>query len=291
MKPEHDTVPNAPPPDATDPGEARLRPSERPTDPPPGRRRADDATIPDPVDVERLILSLERKPSPPAPMPEERPSSDGGRFVAYRGSNRPAPPRSPEETRRKALAELSVMVNATPVPSETDGRNASTGRLHRRKGTVIRAQVIWAVAAVVLTLAAVLSVIAVTTRQPSTSFVLSPPTALVVAPTGATLAQTAPSRVLLPPLETSAPLAAPAPPAPEPRGPERASPPSPARAPAPPTAAPRPPSSPLPPAVAIVAPLQAPPRLSAAALPAPATNSSSAPAPSRSTAKSAFDRW
>ena len=291
-------MPDAPPPAAPDLGEARVRPSDRPTDPPPARRRADDATVPDPVDVERLILSLERKPSPPAPMPEERPSSDGGRFVAYRGTSRPAAPRSAEETRRKALAELSVMVNATPVPSESDGRNASTGRLHRRKRSATRAQVIWALVASVLTLAAVLAVIAVTTRQPSMGFVLSPPAALVVAPTAATLAPVAPSRVTLPPLPTSAPaprlrrlrrVQAPSSPAPPTRPTRRTLSP----APSPRSACPRPHAPRArrasPPAVFVVSE-PASPRAPTGS-PAPAASPSVASAPSRSASKSAFDRW
>ncbi|HEY4013583.1 MAG TPA: hypothetical protein VGM06_09610 [Polyangiaceae bacterium] len=296
MKPEHDTVPNAAPKDNAEPGEARLRASERPTDPPPSRRRADDATIPDPVDVERLILSLDRRPSPPAPIPEERPSSDGGRFVAYRGTSRPAAPRSAEETRRKALAELSVMVNATPVPPEGDGRTASTARLHRRPLSATRTQVIWALVAAGLTLAAVVSVIAVTTRSSSSS-VESPPAALVVAPTGATLAPVAPSRVTLPPLTTSTPAPEPAPGAEtrpgeshsvEPRAAVRAS----SRATAAAAALPTP---------ASLAAVHAPGAASVTAdpvgpraplgPPAPATSPSVATAPARSASKSAFDRW
>jgi hypothetical protein len=83
-------------------------------------------TSPDPLDVERLLLSLEREPRPPAPIPDERASSNGGRFVAYRGTGRPAQPRTEQVARRPALSELSVFVNATPVPTDTSQRETST---------------------------------------------------------------------------------------------------------------------------------------------------------------------
>jgi hypothetical protein len=86
----------------------------------------DASTSPDPLDVERLILSLDRAPRPPAPIPDERPSSDGGRFVAYRASGLPAQSQIDEDRRRQAIGELSVLVNLTPVPPEVTKREAPT---------------------------------------------------------------------------------------------------------------------------------------------------------------------
>jgi hypothetical protein len=134
---------------------------------------ADDArTSPDALDVERLILSLDRDPRPPAPMPDERRSSDGGRFVAYRTSGRPAPPRVGEERRRQPGSELSVLVNVTPVPPELTQRDISTApilSLPRR-----RSWDIWLGVAVVIAFGAfaswaVQSRPGVVTQQPATA--------------------------------------------------------------------------------------------------------------------------
>jgi hypothetical protein len=88
----------------------------------------DASTSPDALDVERLILSLDRPPRPPAPIPDERPSSDGGRFVAYRACGPPAQSQIDEARRRQPIAELSVLVNLTPVPPEVKKREAPTAR-------------------------------------------------------------------------------------------------------------------------------------------------------------------
>jgi hypothetical protein len=122
------TGPREPPAVATE-GAPEQAPSE------PARGASDLNTTPDPVDVERLILSFDRPPRPPAPLPDQRPSSDGGRFVAYGTTGRPAAPQTTDDVRRRALAELSVLVNVTPVPPESVNRDNSTvlGLRARRK--------------------------------------------------------------------------------------------------------------------------------------------------------------
>jgi hypothetical protein len=134
MKPDqtHDTGPISVFSDATDPGPQRasatsergVRLDESQARPPVAAHEA----VTNPVDVERMILSLERSPRPPAPVPDERPSSDGGRFVAYGATGRPAQPHMEQEIRRQALAEMSVLVNATPVPPDPELPEARTAR-------------------------------------------------------------------------------------------------------------------------------------------------------------------
>lgn len=131
MKPERtddtERVPESP--DAVDPHEARAAQTDSLADHG-SSQRVDHATDairnPDALDVERLILSLERTPRPPAPIPDERASSDGGRFVAYRATGLPAQPQAELEARRQALAELSVLVNVTPVPPTPARREVTT---------------------------------------------------------------------------------------------------------------------------------------------------------------------
>jgi hypothetical protein len=131
-------------PDATDPREARAAQTDSFVDRGSSQRadRAKGANAnPDPLDVERLILSLERTPRPPAPIPDERASSDGGRFVAYRATGRPAQPHTELEARRQALAELSVLVNVTPVPRDPAQPEVTTApvtpQARRRQGTAL----------------------------------------------------------------------------------------------------------------------------------------------------------
>ncbi len=177
MKPEqtHDTAPMADLDDATDPGEAPEKASQEAT---PGHRSVaapSDRTNPDPLDVERLILSLERTPRPPAPIPEVRASSDGGRFVAYRATGRPAQPQLEQEARRRALRELSVLVNATPVPPESDARSAPTARLARAP-RAIGAKTVWGVGVAVVSVAGLVFLIVWSNTRPSDAGV---PVALV----------------------------------------------------------------------------------------------------------------
>jgi hypothetical protein len=65
----------------------------------------------------RILKALDRPPRPPAPTPEVRASSGGGDFVAYSAAARPpgVAPRTDEERRRQALAELSALVQESPA--------------------------------------------------------------------------------------------------------------------------------------------------------------------------------
>jgi hypothetical protein len=135
MKPEHTHGTRSPLTDTTDPGgprtpDAAARRDRTPVDRPVegGVAAHEASTSPDPLDVVRLILSLERPPRPPAPIPDERASSDGGRFVAYGATGRPAQAQTEQGVRRQALAEMSVLVNATPVPADAGSQDASTAR-------------------------------------------------------------------------------------------------------------------------------------------------------------------
>jgi hypothetical protein len=80
----------------------------------------------------RILKALDRPPRPPAPTPEQRPSSDGGDFVAYSSPPRSpgAPPRTDEECRRQALAQLSALIQespATDTPSHVSTRTVAPG--------------------------------------------------------------------------------------------------------------------------------------------------------------------
>jgi hypothetical protein len=144
----HDTEPTIPSTDTTDSGASPPAHAESASDRAlsPGVDRPDViVTSPDAVDVERLLRSLDREPRPPAPIPDERASSNGGRFVAYRGTGRPVIPQTEQEARFQALSELSVLVNATPVPADISRRDLSTAPLGRG---VVNARVIWMGAAI-----------------------------------------------------------------------------------------------------------------------------------------------
>lgn len=173
MKPDqtHDPRPSPVFSDATEPGRPGATESAERLDeaPAPPAAVAHEA-VASPLDVERMILSLERSPRPPAPTPDERPSSDGGRFVAYGATGRPAQAHTEQEVQRQALAEVSVLVNATPVPTTSALREAATaptspqarGKLRasgrdarRERGHGgVRGWAVWAGAAAVLALGA-----------------------------------------------------------------------------------------------------------------------------------------
>jgi len=71
----------------------------------------------------RILAGFDRPPQPPAPTPERRASSDGGRFVAYSATVQPAPSRKAEASRAEALVELSMLIGQpapTPSPSRRD---------------------------------------------------------------------------------------------------------------------------------------------------------------------------
>jgi hypothetical protein len=88
------------------------------------------ATTPDDLDPKtaRILRALDRPPRPPAPTPELRASSNGGDFVAYStAAHAPgAPPRSDEERRGQAFADLSTLVRGAPAATTPSGRSTRT---------------------------------------------------------------------------------------------------------------------------------------------------------------------
>lgn len=123
----------------------RARPEE------PTTSDADDEM--DPLTY-RILAGFDRPPQPPAPTPERRSSSDGGRFVAYSATVQPARSRKAEASRAEALVELSVLIGQA-APSQSRSRPDDVPTLvSTRPGARGRAQ--WLVAVSVTVTAALL---------------------------------------------------------------------------------------------------------------------------------------
>jgi hypothetical protein len=110
----------------------------------------------------RILAGFDRPPQPPAPTPERRSSSDGGRFVAYSATVQPARSRRTQASHEEALVELSHLIEQpdpthAPPPLDDVPTVVSTWPGARSRAQVLVAVSVTVTAALLIALGALVA--------------------------------------------------------------------------------------------------------------------------------------